>query len=73
MPTGRKILQIIPSDGWKARFKAEPFDDKPLVCWALVEMGLTSQIVGMFVKSTSNQSRPAFVDEEVDFVTYISD
>jgi hypothetical protein len=73
MPTGRKILQMIPAANWKARFKAEPFNDKPLICWALVEMGLTTQVVGMVVKATTGQSRPAFADEELDFVTYIAD
>ena len=70
---GRKILQMIPAGPWKARFKAEPFNDKPLVCWALVEMGLGTQIVGMVVKLSNNQSKLTFADEDIDFITYISD
>ena len=41
----RKILQMIPAGNWKARFKADPVSDKPLVCWALVEMGLDRKSV----------------------------
>ena len=41
----REILQMIPAGNWKSRFKADPVSDKPLVCWALVEMGLTTHAV----------------------------
>jgi hypothetical protein len=71
----RKILQMIPAGTWKARYKETPFSDRPLVCWALVEMGLTTQVVGMVVKGAANQapSKLVFADEELDFLTYISD
>jgi hypothetical protein len=71
----RKIIQMIPAGTWKARFKADPVSDKPLVCWALVEMGLTTQVVGMVVKVATNQpsGKLVFADEEMDFVTYVSD
>lgn len=67
-------LQMIPAGTWKARYKETPFSDRPLVCWALVEMGLTTQVVGMVVKGATNQaSKLVFADEELDFLTYISD
>jgi hypothetical protein len=47
----RKILQMIPAGNWKARFKAEPFSDKPLVCWALVEWGLPLKLWGWSSRS----------------------
>ncbi len=71
----RKILQVIPAGTWKARYKASPFNDVPLVCWALVEMGLTTQVVGVVVKVATTQpsGKLVFADEEIDFVTYIPD
>lgn len=47
----RRIVQIMPADGWRARF-AEKADgrewDDPLVCWALVEDEQAWQeVVGM--------------------------
>jgi hypothetical protein len=40
----RKILQMIPAGTWKARYKASPFNDVPLVCWALVEWVLPPKL-----------------------------
>ncbi len=40
-----------------------------------MEMGLTTQVVGMVVKVATNQpsGKLVFADEEMDFVTYVSD
>lgn len=48
----RRILQIIPADGWLAVYDhtSGDVDDmrtRPLVCWALVEDQTGTSIVGM--------------------------
>ena len=79
MAAARKILQIIPADGWKARYLPTShqaqggiaFVELRLVCWALVEIGLaTQQIVGMVAPAKGSMA--VFADEQPDFVTYIS-
>jgi hypothetical protein len=44
-----KILQIIPADGWYATYVkiGEGREEEPLACWALVEDGAYTQVVGM--------------------------
>ncbi len=48
----RKILQIIPADGWAAVYQIEKNKELvPLVCWALVrEEEGTEHVVGMVVE-----------------------
>lgn len=78
MAAARRILQIIPADDWKARYRPTSYQsqggmayvDLHLVCWALVEVGsATQQVVGMVAPSKG--SAAVFADEQPDFVNYI--
>jgi hypothetical protein len=61
----RRILQIIPADGWLAVYNhsvedVEDLRTRPLVCWALVEDETGTRVVGLdadHVAGTGDASR----------------
>jgi hypothetical protein len=76
----RKILQIIPSDGWSARFEEDDglVHDTPLVCWALTgsfsrfddsEATESRNVVG--VCASPDMGYTDFVDESDNFQRYV--
>lgn len=76
----KKIIQIMPADGWAAAYR-EHYCDKvdymycPLVCWALIqEPDGTKSIRGIDCDSTGSPAPGydplAFSDEESNFCGY---
>lgn len=60
------IKQIIPATGWCASYtKDGNATDKPLVCWALVDVDGETAVVGMF--SDTEQGSCDFVSETEDY------
>ncbi len=74
MTPKKKILQIMPADGWSARFRVEEpgmdvedyFDD--LTCWALIEADGQTCVEGMVAQGGIVD----FCEDVVNFVDYWS-
>jgi hypothetical protein len=54
MRSERKIIQIVPANGWNAVYAIRPEENKnnpvwvsPLACWALVQEGAHRYVVGL--------------------------
>jgi hypothetical protein len=72
MNAPRRILQIIPADGWNAlyairpeRHKKNPVWVAPLACWALVHEGKVSYVVGL-------DSTLSLCDQGDNFLGYLA-
>lgn len=72
MNAPRRILQIIPADGWNALYAIRPEENKndpvyvsPLTCWALVEEGKVQYVVGL-------DCTQSFCDQGDNFLGYLA-
>jgi hypothetical protein len=72
MNAPRRILQIIPSDGWNALYAIRPERQKknpvwvaPLACWALVQQEMVRYVVGL-------DCTLSFCDQGDNFLGYLA-
>ena len=66
MSKNRKILQIIPADGWWARMMKQDPEFQPLACWALIEgEDADGVVMGMIAGECVE-----FVEDEEKFDAY---
>jgi hypothetical protein len=78
MDQKRKIIQMVPADGWFAQLQlkredSEGFEmvEKRLICWALVVqsgLGTEQSIVGVIAGA---KGEPSYVDQDRRFGGYI--
>jgi hypothetical protein len=62
-----EVVQIIPADGWGARYRSEDGEDVvPLVCWGLIETEYGRSIVGFSAADGSVEET-----NESNFVGYV--
>ncbi|MCS6329239.1 MAG: hypothetical protein H8K06_19460 [Nitrospira sp.] len=72
MQPERKILQIIPANGWNALYAIRPKENKndpvwvsPLACWALVQQENVRYVVGL-------DCTLSFCDQGDNFLGYLA-
>jgi hypothetical protein len=71
MDIDRKVIQLLPADGWRAQYEADPdrssVTEETLLCWALVREGKEFLVVGVVVDGRETK----FVDLDKRFIGYV--